>query len=107
MAVNKVVKNSQTLLDLTGDAISEENVAKGVQFHKANGEITTGTLNHTDYAEYVFYNGNPTVRMSINGKKESQGVPATMSQYIEGLSMGDQIRIPAGYFPNGLFITFS
>lgn len=43
MAYNKVVYNGGTLIDLTGDTVTESDVAKGKVFHLANGEIAMGT----------------------------------------------------------------
>lgn len=46
MAVNKVVlKNGQTLIDLTGDTITVGDAVVGVTLHLASGEVVTGTLN--------------------------------------------------------------
>ena len=42
--VNKVEMDGQTLIDLTGDTVTEADVIEGKQFHKASGEITTGEL---------------------------------------------------------------
>jgi len=44
MAVNKVVLNKQTLIDLTSDTVSVDDVAQGKTFHLASGEQGTGTL---------------------------------------------------------------
>lgn len=44
MAVNKVVYNGNTLVDLTADTASEDKVASGVKFHDASGTVRTGTL---------------------------------------------------------------
>ena len=48
MAVNKVVYNSasgtQTLIDLTGDTVTPEKLAKGITAHNAKGEVITGTV---------------------------------------------------------------
>ena len=46
MAINKVVYNTEngaeTLIDLTGDTVTPETLAKGVTSHAANGEVITG-----------------------------------------------------------------
>lgn len=60
MAVNKVVINTengaQTLIDLTGDTVKPETLAKGVTAHDASGKQIVGT--HTDptpvYETWVF-----------------------------------------------------
>lgn len=48
MAVNKVVMNTpngeQTLIDLTGDTVTPEALAKGAIAHNASGEVVTGTM---------------------------------------------------------------
>lgn len=44
MAVNKVVLGDSTLIDLTSDTVTEEDVVQGKIFHKANGEQVEGTL---------------------------------------------------------------
>lgn len=43
MAVNKVVYAGETLIDLTGDDVTPNDVKSGVTFHQANGELATGT----------------------------------------------------------------
>lgn len=43
MAVNKVVLGTETLLDLTGDTATAEDVAEGKTFHLASGVQTVGT----------------------------------------------------------------
>lgn len=44
MAVNKVVLNGETLIDLTGDTVTPDKLLKGVVAHNAKGEIIVGTL---------------------------------------------------------------
>lgn len=44
MAINKVVLNEETLIDLSNDTVSEAQVLKGVTFHRPDGEIATGEL---------------------------------------------------------------
>lgn len=41
--VNKVVYGNQTLIDLTNDDVTPEDVANGVYFHNASGERKMGT----------------------------------------------------------------
>lgn len=52
MAVNRVVNAStlETLLDLTDDRITEDDVVAGVSFHLPSGEIGYGKLPSVDYA---------------------------------------------------------
>lgn len=46
MAVNKVNLNGETLLDLTGDTVTPENLDYGVTAHAANGQVITGVRLH-------------------------------------------------------------
>jgi len=43
MAINKVIYGGNTLIDLTGDTITPEQLAKGVTAHDASGATITGT----------------------------------------------------------------
>ena len=43
MAINKVVYDGNTLIDLTGDTATASDVASGKLFHLADGTIATGT----------------------------------------------------------------
>lgn len=43
MAVNKVIKDNTTLIDLTGDTAVASDVAQGKTFHLADGTIATGS----------------------------------------------------------------
>lgn len=42
MAVSKVVLGNETLIDLTGDSVSSENLLQGTTAHAANGEQIAG-----------------------------------------------------------------
>ena len=43
MAINKVIVNGETKLDLTADTATADKVLKGFTFHDATGELKTGT----------------------------------------------------------------
>ena len=43
MAINKVVYGDQTLVDLTSDTATAEDVAQGKTFHDASGQLRTGS----------------------------------------------------------------
>ncbi len=43
MAVNKVEIGGETVLDLTGDTVTSDNLAYGITAHGANGEVIVGT----------------------------------------------------------------
>lgn len=49
MAVNKVVYNRRTLIDLTADTVSKETLKKGFTAHQADGTMITGEFIGDDY----------------------------------------------------------
>lgn len=57
MAANKVVYGNKTLIDLTGDTITEESLIRGYTAHKADGTIITGTAFAGYPSEHVFLDG--------------------------------------------------
>lgn len=44
MAVNKVIYNGETLVDLTDDTVTEDSLLNGISAHSADGQVITGTL---------------------------------------------------------------
>lgn len=46
MAVNKVVINSETVLDLSADTVQASDLPEGVTAHNASGTQITGTINY-------------------------------------------------------------
>lgn len=42
---NKFILNGEVIIDLTQDTITEDDVVNGKTFHRADGEIVTGTKN--------------------------------------------------------------
>ena len=44
MAVNKVIYGGETLVDLTGDNVSESTLLNGVTAHNAAGQAIVGTV---------------------------------------------------------------
>lgn len=43
MAINKVIINNVTKIDLTGDTVTAAKLASGVTAHAASGAVITGT----------------------------------------------------------------
>lgn len=64
MAVNKVVINNETVIDLTADTIEAEDLVNGVTAHAADGTSITGSLMIQHY-----YTGSsaPASSLGING----------------------------------------
>jgi hypothetical protein len=46
MAISKVIYGGQTLIDLTGDTVTADQLKKGYTAHGANGEVINGTCEH-------------------------------------------------------------
>jgi hypothetical protein len=46
MAINKVIYGGNTLIDLTGDTVTEADVLSGVKFHLPSGEDGTGSCSY-------------------------------------------------------------
>ena len=78
MAINKVIVNGETKLDLTADTATVDNVQEGFTFHDATGVQKTGTKKggmEGYYIEKVFdsseiYSDRSTVTVDVttNGK---------------------------------------
>ena len=74
MAINKVIVNGTTKLDLTADTVTVDNVQKGFTFHDATGALKTGVANVGGidgyYIEKVFdsseiHNSGSTVTVDV------------------------------------------
>lgn len=53
MSVSKIVYGNRTLIDLTGDTVTEETLLKGCQAHGADGTIIIGTMLSGCPAEFI------------------------------------------------------
>lgn len=53
MAVNKVVYNGNTLIDLTGDTVTANTLLNGVTAHDKSGAQITGTFSFTTETKTV------------------------------------------------------
>jgi len=55
MAYNKIIYGGKTLIDLTGDTVTQATLLKGVQAHDKRGIKITGTLfaDHPDAYEVI------------------------------------------------------
>lgn len=65
--VNKVVLGSSTLIDLTADTITAENVIEGYTFHAADGSTSEGSLTHLTNAEIDEITGNSGSSVVVEG----------------------------------------
>ena len=57
MAINKVVLGEDTLIDLTGDTVSADKLAKGTTAHDMAGEPIVGTMEAGGGKVYTFTDG--------------------------------------------------
>ena len=68
---NKVVINSTTYIDLSGDTVTADNIVSGYTAHDKNGEIITGTILNGDNLEYGLTDGTlPIVGVAVVGSAE-------------------------------------
>lgn len=73
MAVNKVVINNETKLDLTADTVDAAHLAKGFTAHDMRGESIVGTMESGggspsgDYVKYEF-SGQAITKIEAHGK---------------------------------------
>ena len=82
MAINKVIVNGETKLDLTADTVTTADVKQGVTFHDATGVLKTGTavdsaiegLYFKDYGLVSDYTslGNPRMHFYNNAVNVNQ-----------------------------------
>lgn len=83
MAVNKVVYGNDTIIDLTGDTATAEDVVSGKSFHLASGVRTTGTAT---YANSPVANGNATKTNGIlYGAVDATSTSTAFTATIDGL----------------------
>lgn len=81
MAVNKVVYNGQTLVDLTGDTVTAATLAEGVTAHDASGNEVTGTMKANTPTQFtnLYDPANVTVCNVLSGS--SSGATITEDNY--------------------------
>lgn len=86
MAVNKVEIGGETVLDLTGDTVTSDNLAYGITAHGANGEVIIGTKKFCR----IYSTTNPTLTASAGAFTWT--VPATdhgFTSKVLGISLYD------------------
>ena len=67
MATKRVILNGQTLIDLTLDTVTPEDVVQGKTFHGRDGEIYTGTYRPNIAALTITENGIYPIDSSVDG----------------------------------------
>lgn len=100
MAINKIVYGGNTLIDLTPDTVSVDNLLSGYTAHDRSGEIITGTCTYnadTSDADVTaseilsgkvaYANGNRITGTMVNNSAIQGNITTKAQQYL----------IPAGY----------
>lgn len=86
MAISKVTYAGNTLIDLTGDTVTPENLLSGATAHAANGEEIAGTMPYRGQYQYTKTAG------AGNGYYALNGIPEGCYR-AEGQSWAPEIRI--------------
>ena len=94
MAVNKVVINNETQLDLTADTVDAAHLAKGFTAHNMKGESIVGTMESSvvtkPYMEYTLTaDGNGFKTINIHG----DGVTPVFYQMVRNYSTATEITV--------------
>ena len=94
MAINKVIVNGTTKLDLTADTVTVDNVQKGFTFHDATGELKTGLANAGGidgyYIEKVFDSSeifNSGTRIGVEVTTEGKYCFFCIDNYINSIDI--------------------
>lgn len=98
--INKVIIGGETKIDLTGDDITPEKLAKGIKAHDKSGAPIVGTCPFdTDTSE-----ATATAAEVLNGKTFGAGgeiktgsMPNQGAKALEITAKGAPVTIPAGY----------
>ena len=106
MAINKVVYDGNTLIDLTGDTVTTADVLDGVSFHLSDGYQLTGTMpdrgaitlelsaGQSFSIPYGYHNGGGVISASASGGSSPQtgtmksGTTTSRTVTISGLTQG-------------------
>ena len=101
MAVNKVIYGDQTLIDLTTDTATENDVARGKTFHDASGQAKVGSASTggSDVTwNQIQQSGTKIAEITIDGNQQDVYVPSSGggSSTLAGLSDVDLSSIQNG-----------
>lgn len=97
---NKVVVNGEAKIDLTGDDITPEKLAKGVKAHDKSGAPIVGTSTYdsdtsTDTAVAAELLLNKTAH--VKGAKVTGTMPNNGAKILDITAKGTPVNIPMGY----------
>lgn len=100
MAINKVIYGGETLIDLTSDTVTPENLLKGASAHDKSGEVILGNC------EYDANTSDATAAASeiLNGKtayvagNKVEGTMVNNGAFSKNITAKDeQITVPIGF----------
>lgn len=92
MAINKVEYGGDTLIDLTSDSVTPENLLSGVTAHDASGKKITGTFDSDKYLEKTGDASNTTItfvqatnRANISSKEKNSVIMGKIAKFFADL----------------------
>ena len=89
MAVNKVVYGGNTLVDLTGDTVTANDLAEGITATGANGDKVVGVMTKGEIAT----NSEIDNALALAG---TGTIPSGDSVTVKTLTVTDTLNIPGG-----------
>lgn len=98
--VNKVIYGNETLIDLTGDTVTESDVINGKRFHDKSGAISTGTCTYdadTQDADAVSSEILATKTAYVAGNKLTGSMPNRGQQTGYISAKAQAVTIQQGY----------
>lgn len=98
--VNKVIYGNQTLIDLTGDDVTDSDILAGKKAHDASGAPITGSCTYdadTSDADATAAEILATKTAYKNGSKLTGSMPNRGAVTLEIDDVSDEITIPNGY----------
>lgn len=100
MAYNKVIYGGKTLIDLTGDTITPEQLKSGVTAHDKSGEVIQGTCTHdVDSSDATVNPAEILVGKTAyaRGSKQTGTMPNNGAIKQNILTKGQEITVAQGY----------
>ena len=84
MAISKVTLNGETLMDVTGDTVTENNMLYGIKATAANGNSVTGTVVTTPVDNTLDVSSsnaiqNQAVAIALSNKADTSTIPSATS----------------------------
>lgn len=89
MAVNKVIYGGNTLVDLTGDTVTANDLAEGITATGANGDKVVGVMTKGEIAT------NSEIDNALN-LAGTGTIPSGDSVTVKTLTVTDTLNIPGG-----------